>query len=74
MVIWVYKIISRGRIEKRQLCRSQIIVKMRGCHKQLTAKAGDRHEGVTVKTVLTVLKVRTTVESCMTSFNVGPFS
>ena len=46
----------------------------RVCQKQMTVKAGDRLEGVTVKAVLTVLKVRTTQESCMTSFNVGPFS
>ena len=33
---------------------NKYIVKMQGCHRQLTTKAGDRMEEVTVKTVSTV--------------------
>ena len=44
-------------VVKRPLCTSQInykIIKKQGCHRQLTLRAGDWLEEVTVKAVLNV--------------------
>ena len=50
VVIWVYKMVDRGRVGKRQLCRSQINSK-----NAMVSQTIDQLEEVTVKAVLTVL-------------------
>ena len=52
-VVWVYKMIDRGHVVKRRL-RVKYIIKTQGCHRQLTLRAGDRLEEVTIKAVFTV--------------------
>ena len=53
VVIWVYKMVYRSCVGQRPLCKSQI-VKLQESHRQLTVKAGDQLEEVTVKAVSTV--------------------
>ena len=49
-------VVDHDRVRERPLCRGQIVVKMQGCHGQLTiVKAGGRLAKVTVKAVSTVL-------------------
>ena len=52
---WVYKMLGGGRVGKRPLCKSQIIIKNARVSQTLTLRAGDRLQEVTVKAVSTVL-------------------
>ena len=51
VVVWVYKMVDRGCVEKRPLCRSQRNIENARVSQLMTVRAGDRLEEVTAQAV-----------------------